>query len=224
MKRYPVLTMLGICIVILIFAPIIWGDRKDAVWKFIYNFQSLLTGLFAIVAALITVHTMRETDDRQEVRHQELMSLNLRRDKMIIRRAVHPQILDLGDPVRFLDGGIALIKGFDENDAARYFQGPEWSFLVYSIITIDEIIGRKQMTELEPLLPPNGLRAYQITMNACSKFKNEASKVDNNLKVDVSDKIVSNFIVLKKCALEIHLNIHKFREEIANLANEYGVT
>jgi hypothetical protein len=61
----------------------------------IYDFQTLFTGLAAVVAAAYTVRTMEETERRSEKRHNELMSLQLRADRLKIERALNPQLYEL---------------------------------------------------------------------------------------------------------------------------------
>lgn len=58
------------------------GGGCDAWGRFIYDYQTLLTGIGAIGAASVTILVMRVTEDKQGRRHLQLVELALRPDRL----------------------------------------------------------------------------------------------------------------------------------------------
>jgi branched-subunit amino acid transport protein len=64
-----VLGCAAVAIFTAIFLPAFLGDRQTDGWtRFVYDYQTLLTGTFAVAAAFITVAQMRASDERQDLR------------------------------------------------------------------------------------------------------------------------------------------------------------
>jgi len=56
-------------------------------WRdWLYDFQSLIGGILAVIAAAFTVLQMRISDDRSERRHKEILKLQLRSDGLKLER------------------------------------------------------------------------------------------------------------------------------------------
>lgn len=53
----------------------------------LFRWQTLVAGLLAVGAAAITVSQMQWTDDRQELRHRDLIKLAVRSDRLKLERA-----------------------------------------------------------------------------------------------------------------------------------------
>ncbi len=67
--------------------PTAFGDiAKDGWVKYIYNYQTLLTGILAVAAAFVTVRQMRASDALSEQRHRQLIRFQVRNDRMAIER------------------------------------------------------------------------------------------------------------------------------------------
>lgn len=71
------------------------GQDGDGWRNFIYDFQTLIGGGAAVVAAWLTVRQMRITDERSEFRHRELVSLQLRADRLRVERLLYPSLNEL---------------------------------------------------------------------------------------------------------------------------------
>lgn len=63
----------------------------------LYDYQALVAGFMAIAAAGVTITAMTWIDFRQQKRHEDLMRLNLRRDRLRFRRAAVPVIERVSD-------------------------------------------------------------------------------------------------------------------------------
>lgn len=59
------------------------------------DWQTLIAGFFAVAAAAWTVGEMRKQDQSQQARHEELMKLNLRSDRLRVMRAANPYAAEL---------------------------------------------------------------------------------------------------------------------------------
>ncbi|GEM_PF-6890069 len=144
-----------------VFNAIILGDENNQLWLIIYNFQTLITGIFAIIAALITVRTMRKTDETQEDRHRELISMNLRHDRMIVRRAVNPQLGLIAWYMRQLRSRIEYFKQDNEFQRIGIISADFAKNITNECTMVLEFLARPQIVEVEPLLSPDGLSAIQ---------------------------------------------------------------
>ncbi|MBN9078226.1 MAG: hypothetical protein BGN87_06410 [Rhizobiales bacterium 65-79] len=73
-------TLMGVCLGIA-------GAGTSGTVDFLYKWQTLFAGILAVVAAGLTIFQMERTDWRQQVRHKDLVKLNLRADELRVRRA-----------------------------------------------------------------------------------------------------------------------------------------
>ncbi|MGO8067959.1 hypothetical protein [Rhizobium leguminosarum] len=90
--------------------PVLFGDPAtvegrtggDAWRNLIYDFQTLIAGFFAVLAAWWTVFTMNRTERADAERHAQQIDLALRGDKLKIDRALYPQFRELNDTRKLL--------------------------------------------------------------------------------------------------------------------------
>ncbi|CDN93450.1 hypothetical protein BN949_02604 [Agrobacterium tumefaciens] len=100
-ERLVVLFLLVVCVTIL--PPLFFGEArsvKDQVggdsWRnFIFDFQTLIGGGAAMIAAWYTVRQMRISDMKSYDRHRELVELQLRPDTLRVERMLKPGLADL---------------------------------------------------------------------------------------------------------------------------------
>lgn len=149
----------GLCVV---FLPTVFGERSTDVWaKWIYDFQSLFGGLFAVVAAYLTVRQMRESDEQQSSRHRELMELNLRKDKLIIQKAYDPQVAELYEANIFLNRYVEFIVFKDHTHGTHPAIEGRHDFLRI-VRSVEDVLQREQILQVKPFLDQKGLRALQM--------------------------------------------------------------
>ncbi|WP_160012500.1 hypothetical protein [Rhizobium sp. 18055] len=68
------------------------------IWQaWINEFQALLTGVAAVIAAYLAIRQSQSTEYSSERRHSELVRLQLRPDKLRIERGINPQLRHLVD-------------------------------------------------------------------------------------------------------------------------------
>ncbi|RVN34514.1 hypothetical protein [Sinorhizobium meliloti] len=74
--------------------PAEFADRHGGdPWRnAIYDFQTLITGVLAVAAAAGTIIQMQLADRKSDDRHRQSMELALRGDRLLIQRALIPQI------------------------------------------------------------------------------------------------------------------------------------
>lgn len=78
-----------------LFLPIFFGEARTVEdqhggdpWRnIIYDFQTLFTGILAVGAATFTIIQSRIIDERQQLRHEQLFELQVRKDKLRLARA-----------------------------------------------------------------------------------------------------------------------------------------
>ena len=74
-------------------APTFADRTGGSAWRnVVFDFQTLLTGVLAVLAAFITVTVMVDTERKQAERHDQLMEISNRRDRLLIARAVDPKV------------------------------------------------------------------------------------------------------------------------------------
>ncbi|GAA2867240.1 hypothetical protein GGQ99_001318 [Aminobacter niigataensis] len=125
-----------------------WMDL-DHQAKWLYDYQTLITGIAAVGAAFITVSAMSRSEERQQQRHDELMKLNLRADRLRARRAAYPHSEQLEQSTRRLEKAIAAY-GQDQgqaNDARRQKIRKMLSLrsLIISILHRESIVEAKDL-------------------------------------------------------------------------------
>lgn len=102
-ERLVILFWIVVCVTIL--PPLFFGEARsikdqaggDSWRNFIFDFQTLIGGGAAILAAWYTVRQMRITDEKSEARHRELVALQLRSDRLRVERMLFPALDDLED-------------------------------------------------------------------------------------------------------------------------------
>ncbi|MNE27038.1 hypothetical protein D3C80_1204300 [compost metagenome] len=74
-----------------------WLVKGEAtsVNKFIYDYQTLITGIAAVYAAGYTVRQMIKSDEKQDKRHVEGMAFAMRGEIRRMDRGLHPQLEDI---------------------------------------------------------------------------------------------------------------------------------
>ena len=85
----------GIVLCAVILPPIFFGEPRivdgqsggDSWRNVLYDFQTLFTGILALGAAALTIVQSRLVDERQQKRHNDLLELQMRPDKLRVERA-----------------------------------------------------------------------------------------------------------------------------------------
>lgn len=97
------LVVIGVCIGGLI-------SEVSTAERYLSDWQTLIAGILAVVAAAWTVGEMRRNDTMQQVRHEELMQLNLRADRLRARRAALPAADEIAICIPIIVEGYRVTK------------------------------------------------------------------------------------------------------------------
>ncbi|PBB16734.1 hypothetical protein [Mesorhizobium sp. WSM4313] len=119
---------------VVIMMVMLFGWKGDPTTDWLERWSTLIAGLAAVLAAVITVYQMRQTDEaqqlraqeaeeRQEDRHRQLVRLTLRGDQLRAERATFPTALDIriwiADFDRFRLPFGEAIGELEKDDSAR---------------------------------------------------------------------------------------------------------
>lgn len=140
--------------------PTIFGTHGADGWRsFIYDFQTLITGGLAILAAYLTIRAGQELDERQHARHQQVMAISVRTELRMLERAMHPQI----DDVREIVEGLWNVN-YDHKEPTNN----NWKWYnrttdryVGRLGRLEEVIARQQFVDAVPFF--DGHLTYTFT-------------------------------------------------------------
>ncbi len=98
--KQKLLIGVAIPLALAILLPTIFGEPRiiadqtggDSWRNFIYDFQTLITGVLAIAAAYFTINSSQRIDKEADRRHVELVGLTLRADRLRVERLLHPAL------------------------------------------------------------------------------------------------------------------------------------
>lgn len=98
LQKTRIYILIGLVAVVAIIGPVVFGiprgiagEEGDGWRNFIYDFQTLLTGILAIAAAWWNVSAMKAADVASGKRHKEVLEKALVDQQRIVERAVNPQ-------------------------------------------------------------------------------------------------------------------------------------
>jgi hypothetical protein len=163
-------------------------DRSggDSWRNLIFDFQTLITGVLAVLAAFFTVAMMDYTERKQAKRHTELvqrsqkadllqgerheqlMAISNRRDRLIIERAVDPQV----DEGRQLLNLIRRLTREFELTNRDYIDAMRGNPRFYDEATkkIKDFIARKALAEAQPLFDGETNWIYEQLKNLAERI------------------------------------------------------
>lgn len=167
-KRLLILFAFVVCVSIL--APLVFGDARvvegeaggDSWRNFIYDFQTLLTGVLAIAAAWWNVTAMKASDSKNDRRHKEVLERSRGEQARIVERAVNPQAAQLRGCLDFFKrqkSDILQINTFAGQIDRLDIMVP---VMEYCIGRLDDALARRQFEEGMRLF--DGELTYQIDL------------------------------------------------------------
>lgn len=154
----------GIAFIIVVLFSLFWVTKGEAssASKFIYDYQTLITGIAAVFAAGYTVRQMRITDEMSEKRHRELVSLQLRADRLRVERLLFPALGDLEDALKKVSNfNLSVVQKIldDEPDNARLLI----ESLERECFEVLSILGNSQFKAAEDLFDGDLALRYSVT-------------------------------------------------------------
>lgn len=160
--RVRFLSFIGLFILGIFVTSSIFEGKQNGWGIWIYDFQSLITGVLAIGAAFFTVDQMRRSDMQQEKRHREILEMNLRRDWMQIRRAFHPQVAELNAATNELGELLPILNSSPDEPGYKdvFKQSQKYRNTAH---LIKNILEREQILDVKDFFDERAFRAFQIS-------------------------------------------------------------
>lgn len=164
--------------------PSNWTDFGDAWASFVYNYQTLISGLAAVGAAYITVDQMRRSDREQERRHRRQLYIDNIRELTAARRfldRITPELQKLveaavklepklsGDAFQGINDGVHAKYGWSQGDKIQYFMS------LRAVTDLIGVLGRSTEIELELLSHDlqERLNQFRVTLERVGKIANQ---------------------------------------------------
>ncbi|MCA2408440.1 hypothetical protein [Rhizobium leguminosarum] len=118
-NRQKIARMVVVLAIFGISLPVIFGEARqvddqhggDAWRNTIYDFQTLVTGVAAVLAAYFAINQSRVVEANSERRHQQLMELSLRPARLMIDRTVFPMVEYIENALEDIEGWHQRVAG-----------------------------------------------------------------------------------------------------------------
>jgi hypothetical protein len=170
-------------IVISLLMVMIFGDDTDPVAKWLKHWETLITGLLAIFAAIVTLRQMKLSDQAAEARHRHDARLALRVDRQLARRAAVPTNSEL---IRWANETEELVQRFHAADNSTDIGQPNLDIMepfankvaaLASIISFNE----GEVGKAEPLFDPIMNRTW-LKLKKASKRLSELNLLQQSVE------------------------------------------
>lgn len=209
-----VLIVIGFCI---------GGMFSDisATERYLSDWQTLIAGFLAVVAAAWTVGEMRRNDTMQQQRHEELILLNLRADRLRAERAAVPYADRLENASDVISQQVQQLMAHRDVRASRYAAHDiaEAVHFIIDCLRADAIIDAKPLfgsamafdfASLEKKVE----RRARPTIALCSTLV----EAEN----DFESKLEEHWPKIARNALTLANGCREFAIQLKALANQYG--
>jgi hypothetical protein len=137
-------------------------DLGDPWRNFIFNYQTLITGLAAVGAAFMTIRAMQESDERQERRHAQIMRMSLLKETLAIKRLAS----ELPARLRDLKRNHEHLAAFDLNDKKTWSVEGAGAFSVALFVSLQVMrqLQGETVKECRPLFTVEISRLLGLTI------------------------------------------------------------
>ncbi|QHW25843.1 hypothetical protein GYN07_16505 [Rhizobium leguminosarum bv. viciae 248] len=186
-KREKVGWALVTMVVVGLILPIIFGKPRDVAgtkpgdaWRdTIYDFQTLITGVFAVAAAFVTVRQMQATDASAQLRHDQLMAgsrqnekearerhnelveLTVRKDRLMVERLLFPYLNALEFQASEMAHSSLWLPAFEKvDDPALQPIAKQAEKMIAPMHAITNIIIQPPWRDASPLL--DGITSFHV--------------------------------------------------------------
>lgn len=140
------------------------ADEKNSQDGWVYRYQTLITGVFAVGAAYLTVWQMRNTDAESERRHRELARLQVRSERLKIERMLFPQFGELREHYKqlkkFTLPSLIITASEEAKNEAFFAFADEGGAIERTSLAITQILSREAWAGAEPLF--GGFLRYEL--------------------------------------------------------------
>ncbi|PDT15544.1 hypothetical protein CO670_17385 [Rhizobium sp. J15] len=160
--------------------PAAFGGPPQPLWLFLEKFQTLITGIAAVIAAYATVRQMQVTDQAAQRRHNEilesaknndrearqrhnqLVELTIRKDSLVAERLLYPDLERLiGIRAQLSSRGFPVLPGVSEvDDPLLQSFKDDLDEYRHAILAVTNMTIQPPWLEAAPLL--DGLTAHHL--------------------------------------------------------------
>ncbi|MBZ9659482.1 hypothetical protein LB523_10535 [Mesorhizobium sp. ESP-6-4] len=167
-----------------------FGSEGDPITDWLYRWSTLITGVAAVAAAVMTIRQMQQTDEAQEDRHRQLVGLSLRADQLRAERATFPAALDIRiwvDDVDRLKLRNTIEEAIGELDMNDSFEVATRAFALQNIlkrralIEATDLFGHRLFTIYEELVAKSDSVALEIADSAGGRLNFGVTDSDREL-------------------------------------------
>lgn len=191
-----------------------FGHQED--W--VSNYQTLITGILAVAAAYVTVNAMSRAEDRQQSRHDELLKLSLRADRLRVQRAEYPFADVIDDfSIRISD----LIKVMDDASDSSSIADAFASANEHAI-GCKNIFTEGAVEEARVLFGPNMSDSYIFLTRSVKRALHRCDRISQFIAANPGTQIPLNLFKEIRSELDdIRMEMPRFAAHLRNLAKEY---
>ncbi|MER8560095.1 hypothetical protein [Mesorhizobium sp. M0578] len=151
-------------------AGMAWSDF-DHQARWLYDYQTLVTGTLAVAAAFITVNAMNKTEDRQQKRHDQLIEMTADSSRLKFQRAAFFAPLFL-EEAKDLDMAFARMM-----DAEATTQEAGVKMFIYSWTNINRHMKTRQIQDARELFNVRMTGSCEVIERACLAVDETRKKI-----------------------------------------------
>lgn len=159
-----------------------WSDTvvQARSWSdWIYYFQSLVGGTFALLAATVTVAQMYMTDFEAERRHREIMERQTKAENMRVERFLTPAYSELCSLEDLADTAVPRMS----NDFSSDFETTR-----HIIVATQRCLARRQFASAEDLLDGAGAAAHEAVRSAAHQASENVERLHSAVQRRATDE------------------------------------
>lgn len=183
-----------VCAVILLFpvlassVPGKLGSMADPWRDVVFNFQTLFAGILAVGAAYLSVRQMNVTDERSEQRHKELVTLQLRPDRLRLERAVNPQLEELKDLASLLKQVDIDLTGGEAGSGDIYYRALRGFAASYlgAVVALSDVFSRGPWEEGKNLFDGRLTRKLEVLQTRLTFIREHLGRYRKMTSVEVT--------------------------------------
>ncbi|MGV2111910.1 hypothetical protein ACQZ46_11590 [Agrobacterium salinitolerans] len=178
-QKRRVLGLAGLVFGVAVILPVVFGLPRgisgqggDGWRNFIFDFQTLITGIAAVFAAGYTVRQMIRSDEKQDRRHKEAMAFAMRGETRRMDRGLHPQLKHLREAALKLDAVWFEPEDINGKPYNQYRWFSEIIFPLKPIVNeILAILERSTIRDAADIFDGDLLLVYEQTVRDATNIK-----------------------------------------------------
>ncbi len=201
------------------------GQSGGDPWRnILYDFQTLITGFAAVGAAALTIRTMNKTEIAAQVRHEQMVALSLRADRLKVERMLQPQrnlLVKRLVEVEHLNAHIETWRSGGGGDVKALGRG-----VLAVARQIKEYTQRAQFRDAAPLFSGE-LNLSLLRLEAVSLWaRNAASDIARTSESGdpLLDAYVAHFTTIRRVGLDLAETVDTIVEQLDEMAAEYRIS